>query len=87
VSEKRKKTLSVYSPQKREYLKKNPFCKLQLSNCTHEATVIHHLKGKSSEELYLDEKYWMPSCSNCNLDVESYPLAYEKGLKIRRNQI
>lgn len=87
TSEKRKVTLLSYSKQRKLFLQKNMFCGLKLSRCTGGATVIHHTKGKSSEELYLDEKFWMASCWNCNTDVESYDLAYEKGLKIHRNQI
>jgi hypothetical protein len=87
TSEKRKITLKSYSNQRKDFLQKNAVCKLKLSRCTSKATVIHHTKGKSSEELYLDEKFWMASCWNCNLDVETYEQAYEEGLKIHRNQI
>lgn len=87
TSEKRKTTLISFSRQKKEFIRKNPLCQLKLSRCTTASTVVHHTKGKSSEELYLDEKFWMASCWNCNLDVETYDLAYEKGLKVHRNQI
>lgn len=87
VSEKREQLYKKYKPLRSAFLKANPLCQLRLLNCTGKSQYIHHKKGKSSEELYLDEKFWMASCSNCNLDVESYPLAYEKGLKIHRNQI
>lgn len=87
VSESHKETLKQYSPKRKEFLKKNPYCQLHLQRCTKEVTCIHHKKGKSNRELYLDEKYWMASCINCNNEVERIgKIAYEKKLKLKRNE-
>lgn len=87
ISKKHKETIDEYVVEKREFLSlpENQFCKLKLSRCTQQATVIHHLRGKTSKKLYLDKRYWMPSCWNCNFDVESLPEAYKLGLKLSRN--
>lgn len=88
VSNSHLKTLEQYRPKRLAYLEKNPICQLRLSECTREATCIHHTKGKHSIELYLDEKFWMASCVRCNGKVEEIgEKAYELGLKIRHNKM
>lgn len=86
VSNTRAITLELYRPKRLKFLEENPLCQLKLSECTREATCIHHVKGKHSEELYLDEKFWLGSCIRCNGQVEEIgDKAYELGLKIKHN--
>ena len=88
ISEHHKKTLDEYSPKRKVFLEERPYCELKLNGCTHFATCVHHKKGKHSKQLYLDEKFWMASCINCNRVVEEIgEKAYELGLKIKHNSM
>ena len=88
ISEHHKKTLDEYSPKRKVFLEKRKYCELKLNGCTHLSTCVHHKKGKHSKQLYLDEKFWMASCINCNRVVEEIgEKAYELGLKIKHNSI
>lgn len=82
ISKKHQQTLKAYTPKRAGFLSANQYCQLRLSGCTNLATCIHHVKGKSSRELYLDESNWMASCIHCNNEVERIGAkAYELGLK------
>lgn len=88
VSENYEKLLKQYRPLRKDFLEKNKNCQLRLGNCTGASTVVHHLAGKSTPELYLDVRLWMASCSNCNIEVERIgEKAYELGIKIRRSTL
>ena len=88
VSEKHKETLKEYKPLREDFLKQNPYCQLRLQGCTYIADTIEHRMGKSYKELYLDTSKWFASCLNCNGVIERLgKIAYEKGLKIHKNQI
>ncbi len=88
VSAKYRQTLKEYSPKRKKFLDEKPFCEVRLENCTNRSEVIHHKKGKHSKELYLNEEYWMASCSRCNLDIERIgKRAYDLGLKINRGSV
>jgi hypothetical protein len=79
VSDKMKDILAEFFKKKKVFIKNNPYCKLELDGCTGIATDVEHRKGKATRELYLDEKYWWPSCRNCNRVVETLgEKAYEK---------
>lgn len=85
MSDKYKAILKDYRPIRRKFLDENPYCNVRLKNCTYKAEVIHHTKGKAYRELYLDVTYWMASCSNCNLEIETLGKeAYDRGFKVRR---
>jgi hypothetical protein len=88
VSDKHKETLKEYKPLREEFLKQNPNCQLKLQGCSFVATTVEHRMGKAYKELYLDNSKWFASCLNCNQQIENLgKLAYEKGLKIHKNQI
>ena len=70
ISEHHKKTIDEYSPKRKVFLENLIYCELKLKGCTHFATCVHQKKGKQSKQLYLDEKFWMASCINCNRVVE-----------------
>ena len=83
-SEKYKEILKEYTPKRKAFLEPRPYCEARTKVCTGRSEVIHHMKGKWSKDLYLDERYWMACCSACNLFIETMgEEAYEKGLKIR----
>lgn len=87
VSAKRKVLLKEYKQVKEEFLKERPYCEALLPGCTVDKNVhIHHMKGKDSDELYMDTAYWLPCCNNCNLKIEELgEEAYKLGLKIRKH--
>ncbi|SEV88638.1 hypothetical protein SAMN05428988_0127 [Chitinophaga sp. YR573] len=75
----------------REYAEKSrplwigKHCAISAPGCTGTAQGIHHKKGKSSIELLLDERYWIPACNHCNTWCEIFPAEAEKeGFKISR---
>lgn len=67
---KKKYTLFLSKPE-------NKYCKIQFTGCTHVATVVHHTRGREGDQL-LNEADWMPSCPNCNLQVEINDAAARK---------
>lgn len=86
VSKKYKQTLKEYKPIRKKFLEERPFCEMNLEGCTKTSVCIHHKKGKHSKALYLDPKYFMASCINCNRKVEEIgETAYQLGFKIRHN--
>lgn len=88
ISKSHKETVSEYTPLMRKFLEENPMCQVKTDECTKFAQGVHHKKGKATRELYLDTSLWMASCNRCNVLIEEMgDLAYELGLKIRRNQI
>lgn len=88
VSNSMQETLDEYRPIRKEFLESRPFCEVKLKGCTNYSTCVHHMKSKHSKELYLDKKYWMASCTKCNLKAETIGAqAYELGIKIRHNGI
>ena len=90
VSDKHKETLKEYKVVKEEFLKQYTTCQVKISpDCTYDKGIaIHHIQGKSSKELYLNKSNFIACCNPCNLYLELFPNeAYEKCLKIHRNQI
>ena len=85
ISEKHKKTISEYSIIRKSFLEKNPNCKARLKGCGIKATEIHHEKGKSSKEQYLNEADFLPVCRSCHTYIEENPeFAKEKGFSKNR---
>lgn len=87
ISDKYKILLKKYAPKRAKFLSLRPFCEARLNDCTGRSEVVHHKKGKHSEELYLNEEFWVATCSSCNLAIERIgERAYELGLKIRKSK-
>ncbi len=60
-------------------------CGIKAPGCTFFAQGIHHLKGKATEALLMDEKYWIPACNCCNEYVEKHDAwARENGFKLSK---
>lgn len=75
----------------REYAKKSrPYwkgkeCEIKAPGCDKIARGIHHMKGKHSAELLMDERWWIAACNKCNLWVEVNDAeARSKGFKLSR---
>lgn len=84
-SKKRQKANREYAEKSRPYWVGKQ-CLIKAPGCSGMAQGIHHKKGKSSIELLLDERYWMPACNHCNTWVEVHDKqAREMGIKISRN--
>lgn len=88
VSDTHKETLKQYKPIREEYLKEHPNCQLKLEGCLGIASEIEHRSGKATKELYLDSSKYFAVCRVCHIQVEVLGTeAYEKGFKIKHNQI
>lgn len=95
VVEKKVKKIRPYSKKRdkinREYYDKSrPFwkdksCGIRSNDCTGAAQGIHHLAGKGTIELLMDENNWIPACNACNLWCETHHAeAVKKGFKRSR---
>lgn len=60
-------------------------CEIQSPDCTGTATVVHHMKGRVGEQVFIIED-WMACCSRCNGYVEEHDAwAREKGFKLNQH--
>ena len=85
ISDKQKEVISEYKIVRDAYMKKNVVCEANLSDCTGLSTEIHHVMGKNSKELWLDDNFFMAVCANCHRNIEEGGAwVYELGFKIRR---
>lgn len=84
-SKKRQRANREYAEKSRPWWKGKQ-CAIRSPGCTGAATGIHHLKGKSSTELLLDERYWVPACGYCNTIwvEENHAEAVKNGFKLSR---
>lgn len=86
-SKKMEEEMKLYRPEMMKYLKANPVCKLDMQGCAKVATCVHHTRGREGEQLH-NQKDWLPSCVNCNLQVEIKDLeARQKGVKKSKHKI
>lgn len=76
--------LKQYGVNRKVYLAKaeNKSCKILSDKCTLKATTIEHTRGRgllfvdiyaaeNNIPLTLDQRFWLPSCLNCNLELEN----------------
>ena len=68
-SKKRQTLNKEYAAKSQPYWKEKQ-CAINAPGCTGRAQGIHHMKGKTSKELLLDEKYWLAACNHCNHWIE-----------------
>lgn len=86
MSETHKETLKQYRTKRAEFLKSHPVCMANLEGCTKKATQVHHMAGKASRELYLNEKLFLACCHNCHAIVERNPaFSKQNGLSVSRH--
>ena len=72
VAPKRAEINKEYKEKSAAFRKANPKCQIQSPECTGKTEGVHHMKGKTSHELLIDETYWMAACNRCNQYVESH---------------
>lgn len=82
-SKKRAKESPIYSKRRKEFLSRpeNKYCVIRGTQCANYATTIEHTKGRSGyadeesrlkgETLLIDERFWLPACNPCNLELET----------------
>lgn len=90
ASPKRKAADKLYNKNVNAFKKNNLRCKALLvqAKCTGWTNDVHHMKGKATVELLLDEDNWLPVCRNCHNYLETYPReAVALGLSISRIQL
>jgi len=61
-----------YNQLRKIYLTKNGLCQAALPNCTHNATDVHHKKGRGRH--YLEVDTWMAVCRTCHIYIETHPV-------------
>jgi hypothetical protein len=72
-----------YFELRKKYLETHKRCMINSPECTQDATVIHHTRGRGI--YYLMTETWMPACKRCNNYVESHDQwATENGYKKSR---
>ena len=82
VSEKRKVWNEEYKVKAAAFRAAHPKCQIQSPECTGKTEGVHHVKGKTSYALLLNEAHWMAACNRCNVYVEIHDAwAREKGYK------
>lgn len=60
-------------------------CEIKSPECTGTATVIHHMRGRIGDQVFVIED-WMASCPRCNGFVEDNDAwAREKGFKLNQH--
>lgn len=86
ISDTHKDTLKEYRKKRAAFLKEHALCMAKLEGCTGKANQVHHMAGKASRELYLNEKLFLAVCGNCHAIVERNPaFSKQNGLSISRH--
>ncbi len=92
VSEKRREINKVYEPRAKAFREANPRCVINSPECRNREAEpgkrttegVHHVQGKVTTDLLLDESLWLPACNRCNTYIEDHPQwAYANGFKLR----
>lgn len=69
-SDKREAINQEYYALREPFLKENPKCQIKSPECTTEATVVHHSKGRLGNLLKVST--WFASCKRCNNFLEGH---------------
>jgi hypothetical protein len=65
ANKKRQKQNRAYTKVKRKFLEENPTCQAKLEGCTGQATDLHHIGGRTGENLVKVEDF-AALCRNCH---------------------
>jgi 5-methylcytosine-specific restriction protein A len=85
VSDDHKETLKEYKKIRAAFLKKHPMCMAKLNGCTGKATECHHMAGKATRDLYLNDKLFLAVCHSCHKIIEKNPaFSKQQGLSVSR---
>lgn len=75
----------LYTAASKKYREQRKQCRINSPVCTKETQGVHHLKGKATTDLLLDQRYWMPACNACNGYVEDHSSwAFANGYKLSK---
>lgn len=79
---KRAKQERTYSRLRKDFLTTRSLCEANLQRiCTHKATDVHHIAGRSGK-LLNDTSKWMAVCRSCHNWIEEHPVeSTEKGYR------
>lgn len=81
-SDKMAQALKEYAKLRKEFLKANPVCEVFKDR---PAVDIHHMKGRATIELLLDDNYWKAVSREAHQWIELHPEeAKEKGYSLSR---
>lgn len=81
-SKKRQRLNTKYSAKSKQFREDNPLCVIHSSDCIRVTQGVHHVKGKATHDLLMDENHWLPCCNPCNLYIETHSeWAKKKGFK------
>jgi hypothetical protein len=84
MSAKRKMDVVEYRKIVKRKLKESNLCEIKEKGCGKIATGLHHQK-KRTPATYLDERFLIRACNNCNTWVELHPLeAIKKGYSLSK---
>lgn len=88
VSEKRKELDKQYKKVRKQYLTAHPFCEAKIEGvCTKVSTDIHHMKGKATEQEYLDSNLFLAVCRQCHdVITKNSRWAIDNGLSVSRHK-
>lgn len=53
-----------YNKLRKEFLNEHPLCQAKMRGCTHQATDVHHKRGRG--KYYLDTSSWLAVCRSCH---------------------
>lgn len=85
-SENQKELDKKFAKAKRKYLQEHLFCEAQIEGeCQKVSIDVHHKKGKATEELLLDPKFFLACCRKCHDIIEANPKwAKQMGFSLSR---
>lgn len=81
-SKKRQKLNVKYGTRSKVFREENRLCVIKSPDCTLYTQGVHHVCGRATKTLLMDERHWLPACNACNLYVETHSeWARENGFK------
>jgi hypothetical protein len=84
-SKTRKGVNKLYDAAAKAYRIKNTLCRIKAPDCTMYTEGVHHLKGKATTELLMEQRFWLPACNWCNGYVEEHSAwAMANGFKLSK---
>lgn len=87
-SKKRSRLNTSYAKKSKSFREDHPLCVIHSPNCTHYTQGVHHVRGKATETLLMDERFWLPACNACNTYIEDHSdWAKQNGFKKTKHNI
>jgi hypothetical protein len=80
-----KKLQPVYQRLRIDFLQHNRVCRARFEGCSHYASDVHHMVGRSGWWLIV-MKYFFPVCRSCHkIATKNSKMAIESGISLPRN--